>query len=94
MDTVLAYTVIRFVRVRAKFGTCTVVSVIGTLVEDKMLRFKDECAHLSFSKCPIYTHEGASTKFSTKSNETDETDISVFGLEWRAGLYGFYAERD
>jgi hypothetical protein len=93
MDTVLAFTVIGFVRVSAQFGTCTVVTVIGTLVEDKMLRFKDECAHFRFSKCSIYTHEGASTKFSTKSNGADETDNSVFGLEWRAGLYGFYAER-
>jgi hypothetical protein len=31
-----SYTVIRFVRVSAKFGTCTVVSVNGTLVEGKM----------------------------------------------------------
>ncbi len=60
-------------RVSAKFGTCTVVSVIGTLVEDKMLRFKDEYAHFSFSKCPIYTHDGASTKFSTNSQETDNS---------------------
>jgi hypothetical protein len=35
-------TVIRFVGASAKFGTCTVVSVNGTLVEDKMRRFKDE----------------------------------------------------
>ena len=33
-------TVIRFGRVSAKFGTCTVVSVNGTLVEDIMRRFK------------------------------------------------------
>jgi hypothetical protein len=30
------YNVIRFVRVSAKFGTCTVVSVNATLVEGKM----------------------------------------------------------
>jgi hypothetical protein len=30
------YTVIRFVRYSAKFGTCTVVSVYGSLVENKM----------------------------------------------------------
>ncbi len=35
-------TVNRFVWVSAKFGTCTVVSVNGTLVDDKMRRFKDE----------------------------------------------------
>jgi endo-1,4-beta-D-glucanase Y len=31
-----SYTVNRFVWVSAKFGTCTVESVNGTLVEDKM----------------------------------------------------------
>jgi hypothetical protein len=65
------YTVIRFVWVSAKFGTCTFVSVIRTLVEDKMRRFKSDCAHFSFNKCPIYTHDGASAKFSTNSHETD-----------------------
>jgi hypothetical protein len=69
------YTVIRFVSTSAKFGTCTVVSVHRTLVEDKMHRFKGECAHFSFNKCPIYTHDGASAKFSTTSHETD---TSVF----------------
>ncbi len=46
----LIYTVIRFVWVSAKFGTCTVMSVNGALVEDKMRRFKGECAHFSFQK--------------------------------------------
>ncbi len=64
-------TVIRFLWVSAKFGTCTVVSLNGTLVEDKMRRFKGECAHFSFNKCPIYTHDGAGAKFSTNSHETD-----------------------
>jgi hypothetical protein len=62
------HTVIRFVSVSAKFGTCTVVSVNGTLVEDKMRTFKGECAKcacLSFGKCPIYTHDGANAIFST-----------------------------
>ncbi len=50
------YTEIRFVWVSAKFGTsCTVVSVNGALVEDKMRRFNGECAHFIFNKCPIYT---------------------------------------
>jgi hypothetical protein len=35
------------------FGTCTIVSLNRTLVEDKMRRFKGECAHFSFSKFPI-----------------------------------------
>ncbi len=47
--------------------------VNGTLVEDKMRRFKGECAHFSFNKCPIYTHDGASAKFSTNSDETDNS---------------------
>jgi hypothetical protein len=61
----LLYTAIRFMGVSAKFGTCTVVSVKGTLIEDKMRRFKGECAHFSFNKCPIYNHDGASVKYST-----------------------------
>ncbi len=64
---------IRFVWVSAKFGTCTVVSVKGTLVEDKMRRFKGECPHFIFSKCLIYTHNGASAKFSTNPHETDNS---------------------
>ncbi len=49
------------------------MSVNGTLVEDKMGRFKGECAHFSFNKCLIYTHDGASAKFSTNSHETDNS---------------------
>jgi hypothetical protein len=66
-----SYTVIRFVSVSAKFGTCTVVSVIGTLLKGKKRRFKGECDQFSFDKCPIYTHDGASAKFSTNSHEKD-----------------------
>ncbi len=66
-------TVIRFVLVSAKFGTCTVVGVNGTLVEDKMRGFKGEWAHFSFNKCPIYTHDSASDKFSTNSHKTDNS---------------------
>ncbi len=29
---------------------------------DKMRRFKSECAHFSFNKCPFYTHNSASAK--------------------------------
>ncbi len=58
------YTVIRFVWVSAKFGTCTVVSANGTLVEAKMCTFTLEFTHFIFNKCPIYTSE-------------DETDYSV-----------------
>jgi hypothetical protein len=68
---ILPHTVIRFVWVSAKFGTCTVVSVNGTLVEAKMWTFTLESTHFIFNKCPIYTHDGASSKFSTNSEETD-----------------------
>ncbi len=61
-----------------KFYTCAVVSVNGTLVEDKMLRFKGECLHFSFNKCLIYTHDGA--KFSTNSHETDNSVIKTIPL--------------
>ncbi len=47
----------------------------GTLVEDKMRGFKGECAHFSFNKHPIYTHDGASAKFSTNSHETDNSAL-------------------
>jgi hypothetical protein len=40
------------------------MNVNGALAEDKICRFKGE-------KCPIYTHDGASAKFSTNSYETD-----------------------
>ncbi len=72
------YTVIRFLWVRSKFGTCTVVSVYGTctLVEDKIRRLQGECAHFSFSKCHIYTHDGASANLSTNLHETDNSVLS------------------
>jgi hypothetical protein len=67
----LLCTVIRFLWVSAKFGTCNVVSVSGTLVEAKMRIFTLESTHFIFKKCPIYTHDGASAKFCTNSHETD-----------------------
>ncbi len=79
-DWRLEYTVNRFVGVSAKFGTCTVVSVNGTLVKSKNRRFNDECAHLLFNKCPIYTHNGASAKFSTNSHETDNSVVAPIGI--------------
>ncbi len=65
------HTVIRSVWVSAKFGTCAVVSVNGTLVEAKMWTFTLEYMHFIFNKCPIYTHDNASAKFSTNSHGTD-----------------------
>jgi hypothetical protein len=47
------------------------VSGSGTLGEAKMCTFTLESAHFTFKKCPIYTHDGASAKFSTNSHETD-----------------------
>ncbi len=69
----ISHTVIRFLWASAKFGTCTVVNVNGTLVEEKMRRFEGECAHFSFNKCPLYTHDSASAKFNTNSHETDNS---------------------
>jgi hypothetical protein len=46
------------------------VSVNGK-PEDKMRRFKGERAHFIVNKCPIYTHDGASAKFSNNSHDTD-----------------------
>ncbi len=46
------------------------MSLNGTLVEDKM---RSECAHFSFNKCLIYTHDSASDKFNTNSRETDKS---------------------
>ncbi len=48
-----------------------------TFVEDKMRRFKGECEHFSFNKCPIYTHDGASAKFNTNSHETDNSERCI-----------------
>ncbi len=45
------------------------MSVVGTLVEDKMY------ALFSFNKYPLYTHLGASAKFSINSHETDYSVI-------------------
>jgi hypothetical protein len=64
-------TVIRFVFFSAKFCTCTVMSVNRTLDESKMCTFTLEYTRFIFNKCLIYTHDGASAKFSTSSLETD-----------------------
>jgi hypothetical protein len=41
------------------------------LVEAKMCALPLESAHFIFNKCPFYTHDGTSVKFSTNSHETD-----------------------
>ncbi len=58
----------------------TVVSVNGTLVEAKRCTFTLESTHFIFNKCPIYTHDGASAKFSTTSHEADYSVITVGGI--------------
>ncbi len=42
-----------------------------------------ECAHFSFNKCPIYTHDDASAKFSTKSHKSDNS--APAHVAWRVG---------
>ncbi len=85
-----SYTVIRFMWVSAKFGTCTVESVNGTFVAAKMCTFTLESTHFIFIKCPIYTHDSERAKFSTNSHETvyRVADESVFiWRQWgRGGL--------
>jgi hypothetical protein len=73
---VTSCSVIRFVWVSSKFGTCTVESVNGTLVDAKIRIFKGECAQFSFNKCPVYTRDGGSSaKFSSNSHETDKSVV-------------------
>ncbi len=57
------------------------MGVNGTLVEDKIRGFKGEWAHFSFNKCPIYTDDGASAKFSTNSQEKDNS-VGGEALRW------------
>ncbi len=82
-------TVIRFLWVRAKFDTCTVVIVNGTQVEEKMRRFKGECANFIFNRCPIYTHDSASAKFSTNSQETDNSAEFLVLSTWWLKIFSF-----
>ncbi len=81
------YTVIRFLGVSAKFGSCTVVSVNGTPVEAKLCTFTLECTHFIFDLCPIYTHDGASAKFSTNSEETDYS-VHCYPFRVRGAIFG------
>jgi hypothetical protein len=63
------------------------VSVNGKHVEDKMRRFKGECEHFSFNESPIYTHDGASAKFSTNSQENDNSVyVSIATVRKPVGL--------
>jgi hypothetical protein len=42
-----------------------------TFVEAKMCTFTLESTHFVFNKCPTYSNDGASAKFSPDSEETD-----------------------
>ncbi len=42
-----------------------------TLAEAKKCTFTLDSTHFIFNKCLIYTHDGASAKFRTNSQETD-----------------------
>ncbi len=80
----ISRTVIRFVWVSARYGTCTVESVNWTLVAAKMCTFTLESTHFIFDKCPIYTHDGVSAKFSINSHET------VYSVVARPTLWAMY----
>jgi hypothetical protein len=57
------------------------VTVNGALVEAKMSTFTLESTHFIFNKCPIYTLDGASAKFSTYSHETDYSVLCGISCE-------------
>ncbi len=55
------------------------MSANGTLFEAKMCTFTHEPTHFIFNKCPLYTHDGTSAKFSTNSHETDyNAGVSIY----------------
>ncbi len=53
------------------------MGVNETLDEAKMCKFTLESTHIIVNKCPIYTHDGASAKFSTNSHETDYSAVNA-----------------
>ncbi len=55
-----------------------------------MRGFKGECAHFSLNKCPIYTNDGARAKFSTNSQETDNSEGLNMELDIQ-NLFGLHA---
>jgi hypothetical protein len=56
-----------------------------TVNEDKMCIFKGECAHFSFHKCPIYIHDGVSTKFTFNSHKTGNSGVSEVSRKNKKG---------
>ncbi len=57
--------------------------------EDKMRWFKGDYANFSFNKCPVYTHDGGSAKFSTNSHKTGNSVWKKFkgGGGWQQKMY-------
>jgi hypothetical protein len=51
----------------------------------KKKTFQGDYAQFSFNKCPIYTHDGASAKFSTNLHVTDNSLPAVKNLEETGG---------
>jgi hypothetical protein len=47
-----------------------------------MHRFKDDCTHFIFNKRPIYTHDGASYKFTTNSHKTDNSEAKLLNIDY------------
>ncbi len=67
------------------------MSVNGTLAEAKACTFTLESTHFIFNKCPIYTHDGASAKFSTNSLGMDYSAVIVCSRchkPWQEGVFG------
>jgi hypothetical protein len=52
---------------------------MGHLLKAKSVDSGGECAHFSFKKCPVDTHNGASAKFIINSRETDYSVETVRG---------------
>ncbi len=68
------------VRVSAKLGTCTVLSVNGTLVEAKMSTFTLELYAFRLQQVShLHSYDSASAKFRTNSHETDYS-VDFLGL--------------
>ncbi len=83
----VSFTVIRFVWVSAEFGTCTVVSVIGTLVEAIMCTFILESTHCSSTNV-LFT---LTTVRVQNLALTHTKWITVYWAERDAGCYGWPA---
>jgi hypothetical protein len=54
-----------------------------------MGRFKGDCSYISYNKCPIYTHDDASAKFSPISHETGNS--AVFSTLYNVHILLYHA---